>query len=58
MVEIISEDVMDWARDLTVLRKLFAGDPPTDLTLEKQTVIIELKVSTSSIKLRVAAETT
>lgn len=26
MAEIVSEDVMDWARDLAAIRRLFAGE--------------------------------
>lgn len=41
MVEIVSEDVMDWARDLAALRKLFADEPATDPHVNTQTIILQ-----------------
>ena len=41
MVEIVSEDVMDWARDLAALGKLFAGEPPTDPPINTRSVVLQ-----------------
>lgn len=41
MVEIVSEDVMDWARDLAALGKLFADEPPTDPPINTQSVVLQ-----------------
>ena len=41
MVEIVSEDVMDWARDLAALRKFFADEPPRDPPINTQSVVLQ-----------------
>ena len=42
MGEIVSEDVLDWARDLAALRKLFAGEPRTDRPMNEQAIVLQL----------------
>lgn len=41
MAEIVSEDVMDWARDLEALRKMLAGEQLRDLSANKQAVTLQ-----------------
>ena len=41
MAEIVSEDVMEWARDLEALRGMLAGEQPRDLSVNKQAVILQ-----------------
>jgi len=45
MVEIVSEDVMDWARDLAALRKFFADEPPRDPPINTQSVVLQFTQS-------------
>ena len=40
VAEIVSEDVMEWARDLEALRGMLAGEQPRDLSVNKQAVIL------------------
>lgn len=42
MVEIVSEDVMDWARDLAALRTLIAGEPLADPAITKQATVLQI----------------
>lgn len=41
MAEVVSEDVMDWARDLIALEKLLAGEPLTDPPIDKQAILLQ-----------------
>ena len=41
MAEIVSEDVMDWARDLAALQTLFAGEPFSNRPINKQAILLQ-----------------
>ena len=41
MAEIVSEDVMEWARDLEALQRMLASNQLQDPSVNKQAVILQ-----------------